>query len=169
MFYTVWLRKLRLQQWLWFPPLHYCLLGADIFPLKKWLIKPNPGKNMTEDQKIYSYRQSLCRRVIENAFSILSARWRIFDRPIRATVEHIEQYVLAALALHNYLRQTSTASYTLNGFVDSEECDCSIHLRVWRNRDNRHCMEDIRPICGCRNLEVIQMFYLNISPCCPVW
>ena len=58
---------------------------------------------------------------------------RIFDRPIRATVEHIEQYVLAALALHNYLRQTSTASYTLNGFVDSEECDGSIHLRVWRN------------------------------------
>ena len=66
--------------------------------------------------------------------------------------------VLAALALRNYLRQTSTASCTPNGFVDSEERDGSIHLGEWRNRDNRQCMEDIRPIRGCRNrLEVIQM------------
>ena len=32
-----------------FSPLHYYLLGDDIFLLKKWLIKPYPGKNLTEE------------------------------------------------------------------------------------------------------------------------
>ena len=111
-----------------FSLLPYYLLGDDVSPLKKWLIKPYPGKNLTEEQKIYNYRLSRYRRVIENAFGILSGTWRIFHRPIRATVEHVERYVLAALALHNYLRPRSTASYTPNGFVDSEERDGSIHL-----------------------------------------
>ena len=92
-----------------FSPLPYYLLGDDIFPLKIWLIKPYLGKTLTEEQKIYNYRLSRWRRVIENTFGILSARWRIFHRPIRATVEHMGRYVLAALALHNYLRLTSTA------------------------------------------------------------
>ena len=73
-----------------FSPLPYYLLGDDIFPLKKWLIKPYPGKNLTEEQKIYNYRLSRCPRVIENAFGILSARWKIFHRPIRATIENVE-------------------------------------------------------------------------------
>ena len=70
----------------------------------EWLIKPYLGKNLTKEQKIYNYRLSHCHQVIENAFGILSARWRIFHRPTWATVEHIEQYALAALAPHNYLQ-----------------------------------------------------------------
>ena len=69
-----------------FSPFLYYLVGDDIFPLKKWLIKPYPGKNLTEEQKIYNYRLSRCPRVIENAFGILSARWKIFHWPIRAAV-----------------------------------------------------------------------------------
>ena len=42
----------------------------------------------------------------------------------------------------------STASYTPNGFVDSEERDGSIHLGEWHSKDNRQCMEDIRLIRG---------------------
>ena len=48
--------------------------------------------------------------VIENAFGILAAIWRIFHWPIQATAEHIEQYMLAALALYNYLRLTNNAA-----------------------------------------------------------
>ena len=74
-------------------------------------------------------------------------------------------YVLAALVLQNYLRQTSIPSYTPTGFVYSEKRDSSIHLTEWCNRDNRQCMEDIRPIRGCQNrLEVIQMRE-NIKTC----
>ena len=33
-----------------------------IFPLKKWLIKPYPGRNLNEEQKIYNYLLSPARR-----------------------------------------------------------------------------------------------------------
>ena len=141
-----------------FTPLPYFLLRDNIFSLKKWLIKHYPGRNLSEGQKIYNYRVSRARPVIENAFGILAARWRIFHRPIQATVEHVELYVLAALALHNYLPLTSNAMYTPSGFVDSESGGGSIHLGEWRNRDIAQGFNSIRPVRGNRNrLEVVQM------------
>ena len=56
---------------------------------------------------------SRAQSVIENAFGILAARWRIFHRSIRATVEHVELYVLTALALHNYLRLTQSTLHVI--------------------------------------------------------
>ena len=58
---------------------------------------------------IYNYRHSRARRVIENAFGILRARWRIFSQPIKASVQNTEKYVMACLCLHNYLRQTENS------------------------------------------------------------
>ncbi len=48
----------------------YYLLGDEIVPLKKWLLRPYPGPVLDEEQKIYNYRHSRARRVIENAFRI---------------------------------------------------------------------------------------------------
>ena len=50
------------------------LLGDEIFPLKKWLMRPYPGKNASEQEKIYNYRHSRARRCIENVFGIMCAR-----------------------------------------------------------------------------------------------
>ena len=55
-------------------PFSYFLLGDDIFPLNKWFIKPYPGRNLREKQKIYNYRLSRARRITENAFRILAGR-----------------------------------------------------------------------------------------------
>ena len=63
----------------------YLIVGDDIFPLKTWLMKPMAGKNLSQEWKVYNHRLSRCRHTIENAFGILSARWRIFRRPIRAS------------------------------------------------------------------------------------
>ena len=66
--------------------------------------------------------------------------------------------MLAALALHNYLRLTSNAMYTPSGFVDSESGDGSKHLGEWRNRDIDQGFNNIRPIRGNKSrLEVVQM------------
>ena len=138
-----------------FEPLPYFLLGDEIFPLKTWLMHPYPGINLSEEQSVYNYRHSRARRVIENAFGILVARWRIFLTPIRGSVENVEKYVLACLALHNYLRQTNNASYTPSGFVDSENSDSTIHLGEWRREIERNdvetnCMRNIRAVRGSR-------------------
>ena len=113
----------------------YFLLGDEIFPLKKWLMRPFPGKTADEKERIYNYRHSRARRVIENCFGILSARFRILQKPIRASVENAEKYVLACLALHNYLRLTDNAHYTPAGFIDSEDKHGNFVPGEWRSQN----------------------------------
>ncbi|KXJ17332.1 hypothetical protein AC249_AIPGENE16320 [Exaiptasia diaphana] len=52
------------------PKLPYFIAGDEAFGLKPWLQRPYPGKNMTERQRIFNYRISRARRVIENSFGI---------------------------------------------------------------------------------------------------
>ena len=113
-------------------PLPYFFVGDEAFGLKPWMQRPYPGKNLSEDRLIYNYRLSRARRTIENAFGILTARWRIFHRPIQTGIETAENIVKAAICLHNYLRQTNGATYCPSGFVDSEEATGQIRQGEWR-------------------------------------
>ena len=107
--------------------LPYVVVSDEIFPLKQWLIKRYPGKVLSNQKLIYNYRLSRCRRTIENAFGILAARWRIFRRPIRASISTVEGIIKACTCLHNYLMQTENAGYVPSGFVDTEdEAGCII-------------------------------------------
>lgn len=114
-----------------FDPLPYFLVGDEIFPLKTWLMRPYPG-TLDKEQKIFNYRLSRARRTIENAFGILCARWRIFYTPIRSNVENVENYVLACLTLHNYLRLTDNASYCPMGFTDTYDSTGNLQEGKWR-------------------------------------
>ena len=142
-----------------FKPLPYFMLGDDIFPLTEYLLKPFPGKDLSESERIYNYRHSRARRVIENTFGILVTRFRIFSRPIKANVENAENYVLACLALHNYLRKTSNATYTPSSFVDSEDGDGNIILGDWRAEKEKEglggCMQEIKQVRGRRSKEEV--------------
>ena len=64
----------------------YFLEGDEFFPLKPWLLRPYPGRLLELLEMIYNYRHSRARRVIENAFGIPRALWRIFSHPIKASV-----------------------------------------------------------------------------------
>ena len=67
-----------------FDPLHYLLLVDKIFPLMTWLMRPYPGK-LADQERIFNYRLSRARRVIENCSGILAARSRILSTPIEAS------------------------------------------------------------------------------------
>ena len=108
------------------------LLGDEMFPLKDWLMRPFPGAETTEEEKICNYRHSRECQCVENAFGILSQRWRIFLRPIKTSVKSVENYTLACLAIHNYLRLTANAKYISTGFVHSEDSDKNIVPGDWR-------------------------------------
>lgn len=112
--------------------LPYVLVSDEIFPLKPWLMKPYPGRNIDESQRIYNYRLSRARRTIENSFGILAARWRIYRRPIHASVESAEAMVRATICLHNYLQLTDNAHYVPAGFVDSTNSSGEVVPGDWR-------------------------------------
>ena len=94
-------------------------------------MRPYPGHLTEESAKIYNYKHSRARRVIENAFVIPAAKWRIFQTPIRANVENVEKYTAACLALQNYLRLTNNAYYCPAGFTDSEDQNWNIKQGEW--------------------------------------
>ena len=75
----------------------------------------------SEDKAIFKYRLSRARRIIENSFGILAARWRIFRRPILAELDRAVCYTKAAIALHNYLRTEESSVYYPPRFVDAED------------------------------------------------
>lgn len=134
-------------------PLPYFLVGDDIFGLKTWMQRPFPGRNILENQRIFNYRLSRARRVIENTFGILTARWGIFSHPINASVKTAEAITKAAVCLHNFLRLTNSAVYCPNGFVDSEDASGKIKQGEWRGivSGSGSAMTDIAPLRGRRN------------------
>lgn len=134
--------------------LPHVIVGDEAFPMRPYLMRPYPGRGkklLPFSQKIYNYRLSRARRVIENAFGILVARWRIFRSPLHADIENCELYIRAALVLHNYLRcdfsedDSTSRLYIPSEFVDSENLDGSVTPGTWRNEaQNITGVTDIR-------------------------
>lgn len=54
---------------------------------------------------VYNYRLSRARRVVENAFGILVAKWCILRQPIIAKPEKVDVIVKAICVLHNLMRE----------------------------------------------------------------
>jgi len=84
--------------------LPYVLVGDEAYSLSKYLMRPYPrSSNLDLKKKVFNYRLSRARRVVESAFGILVARWRIFKRPINTDVSKAEKLVLATICLHNFI------------------------------------------------------------------
>ncbi|KAJ8970514.1 hypothetical protein NQ314_001190 [Rhamnusium bicolor] len=62
-------------------------------------------KTLNTERRIFNYRLSRARRIIENVFGILVARFRIFHTPINLKLKNTEKVVMACCVLHNFLRR----------------------------------------------------------------
>ena len=81
----------------------YVLVADEAFPLREYLLKPYSQRALTPERRIYNYKLSRVRRVVENVFGILSNRFRIFLSPINLIPEKAEAITFACCALHNFL------------------------------------------------------------------
>ncbi|XP_066593215.1 uncharacterized protein [Prorops nasuta] len=83
--------------------LPYVIIADDAFSLHVNLMKPYPERNLTHEKKIFNYRLSRARRVVENAFGILTNRFRILLNPIPLSVEKVEMITYVCILLHNFI------------------------------------------------------------------
>jgi hypothetical protein len=81
---------------------HCGVLVDDAFPLKTFLLKTFSHKSQTYEHKIFNYRLSRARRIVENVSGILASRFRIFHKPISTRIELIKLYVLHVLCITGY-------------------------------------------------------------------
>jgi len=89
----------------------YVLVGDDAFPLKSNIMKPYAHRGLNDTERIFNYRLSRARRVVENSFGMLAARFRVFRTSMEINPAKARDVVLAATVLHNFMRQRSqTAS-----------------------------------------------------------
>ncbi len=112
-------------------------VGDEAFPLRENLMRPFPGKGLCERRRIFNYRLSRARRVIENSFGILVARWRCLRVRMCLLPTTCDYVILACCCLHNFLqrnnrREPEAQQYCPPSFVDREDADGNIILGSWR-------------------------------------
>jgi hypothetical protein len=92
-------------------------------------MKPFPGQFLPETRRIFNYRLSRARMVVENTFGILAARWRIYHSVIIADEKLINQIVEVTVILHNFLRERNDT----NGITEDSVSNQSVQLGSWRD------------------------------------
>ncbi|XP_054089182.1 uncharacterized protein LOC128922502 [Zeugodacus cucurbitae] len=111
---------------------HFFVADAA-FPLKENLMRPYPGAQLPRNKAIFNYRLSRARRVIENSFGILTARWRVLRKVIDFSPKNCETIVLTCLVLHNFVMLNDHDRwYCPDTFVDTDTADHGILEGEWR-------------------------------------
>lgn len=86
------------------PILPFVLVADEAVALSSYLMRPYPRSgNLNCSKKIFNYRLSRARRVVESAFGIMCARWRIYRKEIAGSVDLVKKIVQAMTSLPNWL------------------------------------------------------------------
>ncbi|XP_018575296.1 protein ALP1-like [Anoplophora glabripennis] len=121
--------------------LPYYFVGDEAFQMSPRVMKPYPGRYLNDMKRIFNYRLSRGRRVIENSFGLLVSRWRIFRRPICSMPETVNKIITACVCLHNFLKSKNDLLhigdrlYCPNNFVDYEDVEGNIVPGEWRDEE----------------------------------
>ncbi|CAH1974691.1 unnamed protein product [Acanthoscelides obtectus] len=87
------------------------------------LMKPYPGQHdKRSKERIFNYRLSRTRRIVENVFWILSAVFCVLRKPMLLAPEKAQLITLTCCYLHNFLmtQKSSSQLYTSPGIFDTE-------------------------------------------------
>ncbi|XP_053685936.1 uncharacterized protein LOC128735480 [Sabethes cyaneus] len=117
--------------------LPYYIVGDAAFPLKENLMRPYPGQQLPALKENFNKRLSRARRVIENSFGILVARWRILKNTLVMEPTSAVRITNACIVLHNFLNNTAEKEYRPPNFVDIVDCEGEIvRSGDWRQGSN---------------------------------
>ncbi|CAH2010515.1 unnamed protein product [Acanthoscelides obtectus] len=113
----------------------YVFVADDAFALGPHLLKPFQGVyEAGSDERVFNYRLSRARRIVENAFGILASVFRVFRAPMLLQPDKVSKVAMTCALLHNFLRSSkdSSATYAPPGAIDTEQ-DGTIIPGTWRS------------------------------------
>ena len=88
---------------------------------------------MTKNQRIFNYRLSRARRIVENAFGILAHRFRCLLTTLQQEHATASSIVLTCVCLHNLLR--AQKQNDIGSEADHEDNEHNIIPGLWRQDD----------------------------------
>lgn len=116
----------------------YYFVADEAFPLSENIMKVYSGlHNKGTKERIFNYRLSRARKVVENAFGIISSVFRVLRKPMLLEPDKATLVVIAITHLHNFLRrnQESAKLYTPPGSLD-EDIDGDFRPGLWRQEND---------------------------------
>lgn len=125
----------------------FMLLADKAFAMNDYTIKPFDGNpEVDSPEHVFNYRHSRGRRVVENAFGILSSVFRVLRKSMALKPEIASKVVLTTIYLHNFLRKRpSCPIYTPLDSLDTER-DGMITDGRWRHEQPMSSLLPIRNI-----------------------
>lgn len=83
--------------------LPYVIIGDEAFPLKNYLLRPYPSRQIYKDEqkKVFNKRLSRARKVVEDAFGQITAKFHIYCRRLKALPQNADKNVMTTCILHN--------------------------------------------------------------------
>ena len=114
------------------PRLPFVFVGDEAFPLLPNLLRLYPGDYLPYEKRVYNYRLSRARGVVENAFGILASKFRFLRRPMIMSPNNAEAIVLGAAALHNFLHREVGLHYIGPKSTDYETSHGDWQPGQWR-------------------------------------
>ena len=109
----------------------YFIAGDDAFPLRPYMMKPFPHRYLSREERIFNYRLSRGRRVVENAFGILANRFRCLLTTMAVVPRTASLITQACLCLHNLMRIRYPTLQ--NQDLDNEDDQHNIQPGAWRD------------------------------------
>lgn len=99
-------------------------------------MKPYPYRNQSEmPNRVYNYRLSRARRIVENVFGLIANRFRILRRAILLEPKNARTIVSAIICLHNFLMtRDSRQIYASSGILD-KDTEEGITNGSWRDEN----------------------------------
>ncbi|XP_058628314.1 uncharacterized protein zgc:194221 [Onychostoma macrolepis] len=120
-------------------PQPHVFVADEAFPLRKNLMRPFPGRTLPRERRVFNYRLSRARLVVENAFEILSSQWRMYHRLIEVQPDVVERCVKATCLLHNFMRRSAEVP-AVRGVVQGAEDSLQSLGRVAANNSAREAI-----------------------------
>ena len=141
----------------------YFILGDDAFGLRNYLMKPYSQRGLTKEQRIFNYRISRARRVVEIAFGILANRFQVLLSTMQLAPECVRDVIEACVCLHNLMRERYGAQ-NLAAAVDQEDAEHNLIPGQWREHANMHDVDQVAghnrdTVVGKKQREYLKLYF----------
>jgi hypothetical protein len=96
-------------------------VADEAFPLSHYLMRPYPKKILDNLKRIFNYRLSQGRKMIECTFGMAAGKFSVLNGPIRCrNPEKVNHIIKAACVLHKHVRKREGLEYKPR---HSEDCE----------------------------------------------